>query len=276
MVRFRSMAHVSVIGILNVTPDSYFDGGHYSDVSQALKRAGDMLREGADIIEIGGESTGPGSTDITAEEERQRILPVLIAIRDEYPRALLSVDTNKSAVASASIEKGAIMINDITALRGDSKMATTLAHSSCMVALMYSKDDTPRTTTKEVQYDNVMTTIKTFLKERKNCAIQAGITEDRIILDPGMGHFVSADPRYSFEILKHLSELKDLGCPILLSPSRKSFLAGEENLPPSERLPGTIAASALAVSCGASYIRTHDVSAIRHACEIAEKVAAIK
>ena len=248
-----------IVGVLNVTPDSYFDGGKFNQVEAAVKRVGEMLADGADIIDIGGESTGPGSSDVSVEEELNRVILIIKAVKEEYPEAKISIDTYKSQVAKEAIESGAVMVNDVTAGRGDPELFSVVAPSDVSLVLMYSKDDTARTTIRDQKYDDVVSTIIEFLKERKSAAVDAGIAEDRIVIDPGMGHFVSSDPQYSFSILAELERLKELNCPIYVSPSRKSFLAGQENLPPEDRLPATIAASALAVQNGATYIRTHDV-----------------
>ncbi|MDP6561799.1 MAG: dihydropteroate synthase [Candidatus Peribacteraceae bacterium] len=256
------MSTITIVGVLNVTPDSYYDGGKFDHLESAVKRAGEMIQQGADIIEIGGESTGPGSSDISPQEEINRTIEIIEAIKSTYPDQKLSIDTYKSEVASKAIKAGAIMINDVTAGRGDPKMFSVVAESNVDYVLMYSKDPTARTTIEEREYDDVIETINIFLSERINEAKAAGIHQSHIIIDPGMGHFVSAKPEYSFEIIDRLSELTPIA-PVFISPSRKSFLAGPENLPPSERLPATIKASADAVSNGARYIRTHDVAEIR-------------
>jgi len=261
-----------IVGILNTTPDSYFDGGKFNQVEAAVKRVGEVIDQGADIIDIGGESTGPGSEDVSVEEELNRVIPIIKAVIEEYPDAQISIDTYKSQVAKEAIDAGAMMVNDITAGRGDPDLFKVVADSNAQIVLMYSKDDTARTTVKDQQYDDVVSTIIKFLSERKSAAIDAGIAESRIIVDPGMGHFVSSDPQYSFTILAELERFKELNCPIYVSPSRKSFLAGPKNLPPEDRLPGTIAASALAVTHGVTYIRTHDVSEVRRGCEIAQQL----
>ena len=263
---------LQIVGILNTTPDSYYDGGRFNAVESAVKRAGELLEEGADIIEIGGESTGPGSRDVTLEEERARTVGVIKAVRKEYSHAQVSIDTYKAAIAAEAIGAGVMMVNDVTAGRGDLSMFSVIAKSGVQYVLMYAKDNSPRTTVRETQYDDVVATVKKFLSGRKEAAVRAGIAEDHIILDPGMGHFVSSDPKYSYEILRRLSELCDLGSPLLVSPSRKSFLAGGENLPAGERLPGTVAASAIATLDGATYIRTHDVLPVRRACEVAQRI----
>lgn len=266
------MASVKIVGVLNVTPDSFHDGGKFTAVDAALRQAEKMLQDGADIIEIGGESTGPTSPEVSFDEELRRVLPVLQALRKRHPDAVLSVDTYKAEVARAALESGAAMINDVTAGCADAKMLSVLASSTARIVLMYAKDPTPRTTIQDVQYDDVVLTVKQFLRERRDAAVRCGIALERIILDPGLGHFVSSDARYSFQILARLREFLDLGCPLLLSPSRKSFLAGSQQLTTENRLPGTLAASAIAVANGATYIRTHDVREVRMACEVASLV----
>lgn len=265
------MERVQIIGVLNVTPDSFYDGGQFEGADAALRQAERMLKEGADILEIGGESTGPGSDEVSVEKEVKRTMPVIEALRKEYPEAKLSVDTWKAAVAKEAIARGVAMINDVTSGR-DPEMFPCIARSGAALVLMYAKDPSARTTIRDAHYDDVLQTVTDFLRAEKGIAVKAGVASERIILDPGLGHFVSSDPKYSFEILARLDEVIALGSPVLVSPSRKSFLAGRELLKASERLPGTIAASAIAVLHGARYIRTHDVEPVRRACEIAETV----
>lgn len=264
--------NLRIVGILNVTPDSYFDGGKFASVDAAVKRAGQMLRDGADIIDIGGESTGPNSKDVTEQEERARVIAIIKAIKRAYPGAVLSIDTYKSGIAREAIEAGVSMINDVTAGRSDQKMFDVAASAGVPIVLMFSKDPTPRTTIAHARYDDVVKDIAAFLAARKQVAIDAGIDSSKIILDPGMGHFISSDATYSFEVLARLRELTSLGCPLYVSPSRKSFLAGPENLSTVDRLPATIAASAIAVMNGAAYIRTHDVLDVRRGCQVALRV----
>lgn len=263
------MATPKIVGVLNLTPDSYFDGGEYINLEDALRRTGEMLAEGADIIDIGGESTGPGSVDVSVEQELERTIPVIEAIRDEYPDAVLSIDTWKSVVAREALSAGVSIVNDVTAGRADAELFGVAAEANAQLVLMYSKDGTPRTTKDPKQYDDVITAIREFLEQRVVAAKAAGVAQESIILDPGMGHFISSDAQYSLAVLARLSELAALGYPLYLSPSRKSFLAGSEKLPPADRLPGTVAASAIAVLHGASYIRTHDIIQVRRGCEIA-------
>lgn len=242
------------------------------DVDAALARVDQMISEGADIIEIGGESTGPNAPEVTLEEELARVLPIIRAVRSAFPSQKLAVDTYKAEIAAQALDEGVTMINDVTAGRGDADLFSVVAKAQASLVLMYAKDATPRTTVRETTYADVIATISLFLHTRKAAAIKAGIAQDHIILDPGLGHFVSSDPAYSFEIIRRLPELLSLGSPLLLSPSRKSFLAGSEQLKTIDRLPGTIAASALAVFQGASYIRTHDVLEVRRGCEVAREM----
>ncbi len=262
-----------IVGILNVTPDSYFDGGKYNQVDAALAQAQQMIEEGADIIDIGGESTGPGSTDVSVEEELNRVIPILYEIRHTKYDIPISVDTYKADVARAAIEAGATMINDVTAGRGDPEMFSTLAKYDVPVVLMYSKDNSARTSKKDTEYEDVVATIKQFLLERIACTEAAGIDRSRIVIDPGMGHFISSKPEYSFEVIDRLQEFAEIA-PVFVSPSRKSFLAGPKNLPTTERLPATIEASINCAKNGASYIRTHDTAAIKSALELYRRSAA--
>lgn len=249
--------HPTVVAILNVTPDSYVDGGRNTDFNDLIAHAREALEGGAEILELGGESTGPASVDVSEQEELKRVLPALSVLRREFPDACIAVDTVKASVAEAVLQAGAFMINDVSAGRFDSRMFSVIARRGCPYVMMYSKDPTPRTTREDRQYDDVIATIRAFLIERIEAAKRAGVIASQLIVDPGLGHFVSSDPKYSFEILNRLSEFKDLA-PIFVSPSRKSFLAGPENLPVSKRLPATLEASVRAVKNGAVFIRTHD------------------
>ena|SRR3989338_10568479 len=263
------MKPLQIVGILNVTPDSYFDGGQFTHIDQAVKRARHLLAEGADIVEIGGESTGPKSPAVSLKEELLRTIDIIKAIKQKYPQARLSIDTYKAEVARQAVAAGVTMINDVTAGRSDPEIFRVAAESGVDLVLMHSKDPTSRTTIENWQYDDVIATIKEFLKARADLALAAGVKRERIIIDPGLGQFISSEARYSFEILDRLPELVELGYPLFISPSRKSFLAGPENLPAKDRLPATVAASALAAKNGAHYIRTHDVAAVRRGCELA-------
>lgn len=249
-----------IMGVLNVTPDSFSDGGKFNTVEKALKHAHEMEIAGADIIDIGGESTGPGSKDVIEEEELHRVMPIIKALR---PRTKLqiSIDTYKSQVAKQAIQEGADMVNDVTGLRGDAKMAETIAMYNCPIVIMFAKDNTPRTTIKKVEYNDIIETIGDFFTQQMEYAKSQGIKLQNIILDPGMGQFISADPKYSIEIIERLNELvqKFPQNRFLLGISRKSFLGGELKDRDEHAKPLT----ELAIQNGASIIRTHDVKSVK-------------
>lgn len=249
-----------IMGVLNVTPDSFSDGGQYFHIGDSALRIQELIKEDVDIIDIGAESTGPGSLAVSLNEELDRIAP-LIALIDEqelWRDAVFSIDTYKADVAELALKSGFQMVNDITALRGDPEMLSILVNYQPYVVLMYSKDDTPRTTKEWVEYDDVMASIKTFLIERVSTLVQAGFPEEKIIIDPGMGMFVSANPKYSFEIIDRLDELKSLGYPILIGISRKSFLGG--SILDRDHLSAEW--SLKAIKNGASIARIHHVKMI--------------
>lgn len=249
---------LKIMGILNVTPDSFSDGGDFNTLHKAIKRAKELEKQGADIIDIGGESTGPGSKKVNLESELSRIIPVIKELR-KNTNLHLSIDTYKSEMARQALGLGVNMVNDITALRGDSKMASVIKEYECPVILMHNKDKTPRTTIKNKKYKDVVKTIKDFLDKRISYAKKQGIKDKQIIIDPGIGHFVSALPEYSYEIIARLQEFKTLGYPILIGASRKSFLGG--TIQSRDEKGGIV--SAIAYSAGASIIRIHDVKQIK-------------
>jgi dihydropteroate synthase len=260
-----------VMGILNVTPDSFSDGGKFFNVNKAVERALQMVEEGADIIDIGGESTGPGSGNVPLDEEIKRVIPVFEKLRPKT-KVLLSVDTYKHQVALHALNIGADMVNDVTALRGDNQMAKTLASYDVPLVLMYSKDPTARTTKKDVQYDDVVKSIHFFLGERIAYAEHEGIHRERIVVDPGMGAFVSSDARYSLQVLRRLRDLDDFHLPVLVGPSRKSFIGNTLDLPLHERLEGSLASCAVALMNGASIFRVHDVKETRRTVDMVHAI----
>lgn len=243
-----------IMGILNTTPDSFSDGGLYNTVDAAVRRAMQMEREGADIIDIGGESSGPGSKDVSEQEELERVIPIIKAVAEET-NLPISVDTYKSKVADEAIKAGAAMINDVTAGRVDPKILDVAAKTGSYLVLMYSKDPTARTSKEATQYNDVVQTISMFLWERAQAAEKAGVKKDRIILDTGMGAFISTESKYSFEVIRRLKEFEKLGYPIFVGPSRKSFLGGKLD----ERLQRTMATVAICLENGADIVRVHDV-----------------
>ncbi|MFH1012662.1 MAG: dihydropteroate synthase [Candidatus Peregrinibacteria bacterium] len=246
-----------VMGILNITPDSFSDGARFSEPASATAQLKKLIADGADIIDIGGESTGPGSPDVSVDEELKRVKPVIDYIHTQKltDQVIFSIDTYKSRVAEYALAHGFAMVNDVTALRGDPNILKLLATRQPYVILMCSKDPTPRTTKKSVEYGDVIAAIKTFLSERIAMLIKAGFPKDKIIIDPGMGAFVSADPKYSYEIIDRLGELKTLGYPICVGPSRKSFLGGD--ISARDAKSWVIAKKAL--KNGASIIRMHQI-----------------
>lgn len=258
--RILSLDKPCLMGVLNVTPDSFSDGGRFASKDSAVKHARDMVEEGADILDIGGESTGIDSRDVSLEKELERVIPVIEAIRKENRDIWISIDTWKQEVAQRAVEAGADMVNDVTALRGDPNMAKWLASAQVPVVLMYSKDVTARTTGEAIHYEDVMKDVKDFLVERVEFAEAVGIAKAQIVLDPGMGAFVSMEGKYSLEILKRLKELVALEFPVLVGASRKGFIqefCGGEG--PQDRLEGSLVAAAIALLNGAHLIRAHDV-----------------
>jgi len=249
----------SIMGILNLSPESFSDGGEFNTIKKAIKRVKEMEKEGANIIDIGAESSGPNSKNINEKEELNRLIPVLKEIR-KTTKLSISIDTYKAKTAEECLKLGANIINDITALRGDKNMTKILAKYNCPVVLMYSKDSSARTTIKNKKYKDIIKTIKTFWKERIQYALEQGIKKENIILDPGFGHFISAIPKYSFEIISRLKEFKPLKHQILIGISRKSALGGEMKTRDDR---GEVL-SAIATLNGASIIRTHDVKGLKN------------
>ncbi len=242
------MRNTQFIGVLNVTPDSFSDGGRF-DHENIVEVARQMVKDGAAILDIGGESTGPGSPEVSLEEELKRAIPAVEAVRAALPNILISIDTWKSEVAEAALKAGANIINDVTAGRSDPRMAVIAAQYQVPYILMYSKDATPRTTRDPIEYDDVVATIHEFLQNRVEWAKSQGVKE--IWVDPGMGVFVSGIGEYSYEILDRIEEFQDLKCPIVVGASRKGFL-GED------RDHKTYAISAM-LKGKVDYVRVHDV-----------------
>ena len=255
-----------VMGVLNVTPDSFSDGGRYLDVESATERGVRMVEQGADIIDLGGESSRPGSARIGVDEELRRVLPVLEALVERVS-VPISIDTLKPPVARRCLEAGASIVNDIRGLR-DPQMLSVAAAARASVVIMHMRGE-PATMQLNTAYGDVVAEVCSFLEAQSERARQAGIRE--IAVDPGLGFGKSAEQ--NFELLARLGEFRALGCPILVGPSRKSFLGSlPSRLPVHERLEGTLAAVAAAVINGAAAVRVHDVRQCRRAVDVADAI----
>jgi len=256
------------MGILNVTPDSFSDGGRFFEREDALRRAECMLEEGADIVDVGGESSRPGADPVSEEEEIRRTAPVIeyLACRLDL---VLSIDTYKAGVARRALDAGATMVNDIGALRLDPEMAPLAAEYGVPLVLMHMQG-TPKTMQRSPRYDDLMGEIGAFLGERMDAAVRMGVPREHLILDPGIGFGKTIE--HNLEILAHLDELRPLGRPLLVGPSRKSFIGALLDLPADERLEGTLAAVVCAVWNGAHIVRVHDVRETVRAVRIADAI----
>jgi dihydropteroate synthase len=257
-----------LMGIVNVTPDSFSDGGQFLDAGRAIAHGRELAAEGADVLDIGGESTRPGAEGVTAEEELARVGPVVEALaRDDGPQ--VSIDTSKLAVAEAALSAGAMMVNDVTALRAEPELAELCAQRDCEVVLMHMLGD-PRTMQEDPTYDDVVDDVKAFLAERIEFALAEGIDEDRIWIDPGIGFGKTAD--HNLELHRRLGELAELGRPIAFGSSRKSFIGKLTGAEVHERLGGTIASNVIAYANGARMLRVHDVAPMRQAVSVADAI----
>lgn len=259
---------VAVMGILNLTPDSFYNGGKYTTESRVLRRVEEMVKEGADLIDVGGESTRPGAKEVDLEEEIRRVIPVISKIRElfEIP---VSIDTYKAEVAKEALEAGVDMVNDISGLRFDPQLKEVVARSGVPVVLMHIKG-TPRDMQNNPRYGSLMGEIISYLSESIRLAQKAGIDPEKIIVDPGIGFGKTS--QHNLQILNHLGELRSLGRPILIGVSRKSFMGNVLKLPLEERLEGGLAAASLAVMQGAKIIRTHDVKPTRRAVDLTQAI----
>lgn len=262
-------ARTLVMGILNVTPDSFSDGGLYLNTDSAVEHALEMLKEGADIVDVGGESTRPGAEPVPADEELRRVLPVIerLAAETDVP---ISIDTYKSSVAREALKAGACIVNDISGLRFDPEIAPAAAEADAYLVIMHSIH-TPATMQVNPQYDDVVGEVKAFLERQSSAAQQSGVPRDKIIVDPGIGFGKTVE--HNLELLRRLPDLAQLGYPILVGVSRKSFIGAVlGGLPPSERLEGTIAAVALSIAGGARIVRVHDVGPVAKAVRVADAI----
>lgn len=256
----------AVMGILNVTPDSFYDGGRHAGVDTALTHARTLLAEGADLIDVGGESSRPGAEPIGGDEEQARVVPVIAALR-AGSAVPISVDTTKASVADAALAAGADVVNDISAGRFDPAMLPLVAARRATIVLMHMQG-TPATMQRAPQYDDVLAEVEAFLTNRVAAAIAAGIARDRIWIDPGIGF--GKRPEHNFALLGGLGRLRRLGLPIVLGASRKRFLAAPGESDPTDRLAASLAAATLAAAAGAAVVRVHDVAATRRAVAVAD------
>ena len=270
----REHKRTLIMGVLNLTPDSFSDGGRFETTEEALAAAERMLADGADILDIGGESTRPATfasnAPLPPDEEKRRILPIIAALAARFPDTPISVDTYKACVASAALEAGAVFINDISALRADPVMAGVVAGARVPVCLM-QMPGLPTNMPRNPHYGDVVADVRDHLAERANAARSAGIAAGNIVLDPGFGFGKSV--RQNLELIRRLGELADLGYPLLMGPSRKSTIGKVlGGLPPSERLEGTAAAVAICIANGAAIVRVHDVKEMVRVAIVADAI----
>jgi dihydropteroate synthase len=266
------------MGVVNVTPDSFSDGGLFLDAGAAVAHGQELVEQGADILDVGGESTRPGAEPVGEAEELRRVLPVVEGLVDTGvgvgADTQISIDTSKAAVAQAALAAGASLLNDVSALRADPEMAGVVAESGAQCCLMHMRGE-PRTMQHDPHYEDVVDDVRAFLEERMHFAVRAGIAEERLLLDPGIGFGKTL--AHNLELLRRLDELTTLGRPLVVGTSRKSFLGrliadaqGRETpVDTAERLPGTVATSVLAYERGATVLRVHDVAPVRAALAVA-------
>ena len=256
-----------LMGVVNVTPDSFSDGGLFLDAKAAIAHGRELAAQGAAILDVGGESTRPGATEVDAQEEQRRTEPVVAALAGDGHE--VSIDTSKAAVAEAAMDAGASIVNDVTALRGDPEIGALCAERGAGLVLMHMRG-TPRTMQEDPTYADVVDDVKAFLVERLGVAVAAGVAEERIWLDPGIGFGKTLD--HNLELLRRLGELRELGRPLVVGTSRKSFIGKIDASAAGERLGGTIASSVLAAAEGAEVLRVHDVAEVAQAVKVATAI----
>ena len=257
-----------IMGVLNVTPDSFSEEGRYFEVDSAIAHAKRMVNEGADIIDIGGESSRPGALSISADEELTRVLPVVERLASEIP-VPISIDTYKANVARRALQAGAHIVNDITALSGDSDMASVVSEMHAGLVLMHMKGN-PRTMQHSPAYQNVISDILRFFQERIGEAEKNGIHPDSILVDPGIGFGKTTE--HNLEILRRLRDFQSLNKPILIGTSKKSFIGKILDLPVNERMEGTAATITWAIAQGADIVRVHDVKTMRRIAQMTDAI----
>jgi dihydropteroate synthase len=257
------------MGILNVTPDSFSEGGQFFDHDDAVKHAEEMVADGADIVDIGGESTRPGSDPVSFDEEIERVVPVIERLADEIPRIAISIDTRKAAVAASALEEGATIVNDVSA-GADPAMFDVVREHDAAVVLMHTRGE-PKTMQEAPTYDDVVGELREFLRERIEAAEFAGIDPQRIAIDPGIGF--GKDLGHNLELMQRVDAFLDLGRPLLVGPSRKRFISAILDLPENQRVEGTIGAVAWMVARGAHVVRVHDVREVVRAVRVVDAIA---
>ena len=261
-----------IMGIINVTPDSFSDGGKYANVEAAVMRAKQMVADGADIIDIGGESSRPGAEPITANEECRRVIPVVQALAERF-QIPISVDTYKAKVAREALSAGACVINDITALHGDPNMCQIVADAQAGVILMHMQG-VPATMQKTPTYQNVVAEVHAWLTEVASQAVDRGIDSSRIMIDPGIGFGKTFD--HNLEILRHLMQFRGIGYPMLVGVSRKKFIGRILDLPVHQREEGTAATVAWSIINGANVVRVHDVAKMKQVAQVIDTICRTK
>lgn len=261
---FKLGERTYVMGILNATPDSFSDGGKFNEVDIALKRVEEMINQGADIIDVGGESTRPGFDVVEVDDEISRVVPVIKAIKEKFDIPV-SIDTYKAKTAEAAIMAGADIINDIWGFKKDKDMADVAAKYNVPCILMHNREDIP--------YENLMEDVKNDLMESIKIATDAGVKKENIILDPGIGFAKTYEE--NLVVMKNLKEIRDMGYPVLLGTSRKSMIGNTLNLPVDQRVEGTLVTTVMGIMAGCEFIRVHDILENKRACIMTDKILSV-
>lgn len=261
---FKLGERTYVMGILNATPDSLSDGGKFNEVEIALKRVEEMISQGADIIDVGGESTRPNFTVVEVDDEINRVVPVIKAIKEKFD-ITVSIDTYKAKTAEAAIKAGADIINDVWGFKKDKSMASVAAKYDVPCILMHNREDKP--------YENLMEDVKNDLIESIKIAMDAGVKKENIILDPGIGFAKTYEE--NLIVMKNVKEIRDMGYPVLLGTSRKSMIGNTLNLPVDQRVEGTLVTTVMGIMSGCEFIRVHDVLENKRACIMTDKILSV-
>lgn len=261
---FKLGERTYVMGILNATPDSFSDGGKFNEVEIALKRVEEMISQGADIIDVGGESTRPNFTVVEVDDEINRVVPVIKAIKEKFD-ITVSIDTYKAKTAEAAIKAGADIINDVWGFKKDKSMASVAAKYDVPCILMHNREDKP--------YENLMEDVKNDLIESIKIAMDAGVKKENIILDPGIGFAKTYEE--NLIVMKNIKEIRDMGYPVLLGTSRKSMIGNTLNLPVDQRVEGTLVTTVMGIMSGCEFIRVHDVLENKRACIMTDKILSV-